>query len=943
MKKRTNIFIAIIFFAAIISIASYSPITSMFKHTYYIDATETDQGAAGNGNSAYDIILAKGASKSITLVFEMTDTVNNTTVYTWDTSVSIPANYRIVIKKGAVLTDTADEDLTINGPFEAGLYQVFDWSGTGNVSFAAGSADTYTAAWFGLDGGGAVDNQPALTKATAAVPTYGILTIPIPATSYALNSTWVIDKSIRVVGKGVVYTLKDASAIYGVKFLWTGGASSMVTTSDSYSTFLENIALDCDGTATYGWNADRLVHGGADNLVIFGAATYCLRLDADTATANDNSDWNNFSNLILQGAGNIHLDGNGSNANSCHNTFQNVCARYTGDYGIYLDDCDNNRFYNVFLTRSAGGGKGVYVDARGTSNYFYHLQPSTGGMEVTGSANAGIVVGYDMTNGQPAPTIGAGSYLDYTTSGHGSTGWYMNKLSSSTTSALEIGSNMDIDGEINLNNNYLIAAQNLPDFLCNNKPSYWLDGVNDKITVADNNNLSFGDGLHDSELSLEWAGVINEVETGSLMSKAGGDEEYYMGITPSSRVTFYCIDDSAAAHIFFSSDDAISDGDAHNYHIVGTYDATENMDGLTLYINGEAIDITPALTGSYTAMENLAADLEIGFDGWATYLDGEVRIMRVWNIELSADEVKSLLSGASIPFKYIGASQTEFFTTAIDRTFTGGATHWADNDIGGSFGETTDLSLVATATGQYCKITFTDIGTSLEQGKQYRLEYDYSETTAGFEFKLAGAATQTLGDAVDGTYQTIEFTADEDYATTDELRIYSKTNSDATGDFDNFSLKQIGCVLDLNQSGIGHNQWQDASGNQLVGTVSGAIPINLPVDHQEVYLDLTLTGDDSFTLTKGYKITSIIVKETAANALTGGLDVGTSAGGVEVVSGMAVGANATVNCTLVAAGTIGATFTTADDTIYFSDGNDDANWDSASLEVRVQMQRLTVN
>ena len=152
-------------------------------------------------------------------------------------------------------------------------------------------------------------------------------------------------------------------------------------------------------------------------------------------------------------------------------------------------------------------------------------------------------------------------------------------------------------------------------------------------------------------------------------------------------------------------------------------------------------------------------------------------------------------SGAACLLDFSAISDTEFFTTAIDRTFTGGSTHWANVDLGGSFDETTDLSIVSNATGQYCKITFTDIGTALASGGRYRLQYDYAQSVAGYEFKLNGAALQVLGDAVVGTNQYIDFVADEVYATTDELRIYSKTGAAAAGDFDNFSLKQIATVI----------------------------------------------------------------------------------------------------------------------------------------------------
>ncbi len=151
--------------------------------------------------------------------------------------------------------------------------------------------------------------------------------------------------------------------------------------------------------------------------------------------------------------------------------------------------------------------------------------------------------------------------------------------------------------------------------------------------------------------------------------------------------------------------------------------------------------------------------------------------------------------GATVIIDESVVESTEFFTTATDRTFTGGSTNWANGDLGTTFNDTDDLSLVADAIGQYCGITFTNIGTALVAGGLYRLTYDYTETTAGFEFQLEGAATQTLGDAVAGTSQTIDFYADESFTGAHELRIVSKTNAAAAGDFDNFSIKELGAVV----------------------------------------------------------------------------------------------------------------------------------------------------
>lgn len=168
----------------------------------------------------------------------------------------------------------------------------------------------------------------------------------------------------------------------------------------------------------------------------------------------------------------------------------------------------------------------------------------------------------------------------------------------------------------------------------------------------------------------------------------------------------------------------------------------------------------------------------------------------------TCDDVTFIASGGSIgpsgAYCIIDASAIEaieLITDAVNRNFTGGSSDWANGDLGTTFDDTTDLSLVSDATGQYCKITFTDIGNALVAGGLYRLQYDYTQSLAGYEFKINGASLQTLGDAVAGTSQTIDFYADESFAGAHELRIYSKTNAAAAADFDNFSLKELGTVV----------------------------------------------------------------------------------------------------------------------------------------------------
>jgi len=144
----------------------------------------------------------------------------------------------------------------------------------------------------------------------------------------------------------------------------------------------------------------------------------------------------------------------------------------------------------------------------------------------------------------------------------------------------------------------------------------------------------------------------------------------------------------------------------------------------------------------------------------------------------------------------------------------------------------------------------------------------------------------------------------------------------------------IGGILQLEPSGIGQNQWIDSSGNNLHGLVSGAIPTNLPTDHVEKYQSFDISSNQTFTLPIGYRVVSAIVEETSNNALTGDLDVGIGALGQEIVNSEAIGALATVDCTLITLGCVQSL--TADTTITISS----SDWGSAVLDIYVNMKRV---
>jgi len=500
--------------------------------------------------------------------------------------------------------------------------------------------------------------------------------------------------------------------------------------------------------------------------------------------------------------------------------------------------------------------------------------------------------------------------------------------SASDTDAIAISSTgiITTNQDREFSGKYALQLQNIPD-LASKGAGYWFDGDDDVITVDHDADIDIK--TNDFSILALVKNIDDYTDDIYIVCKyEDGSENWYIRFTGSGKAQIVIETDNILRGKYRIANVVYSEGVVIYLGFVSDRDGTKGQ----FYVNGKAVATTETIEMSAVTFTN-SGDLVLA--NYSTvYRQIEIHRYLQFNLALTAAEVKALSSGTPVPYKYIGASQTELMPNQVDRDFSG-ASAWANVDLN-AYDETTDLTITASAAAQYCTLAVASAPTTI--GQRYRMTYDLANIVSTWTVKSFDG-TQTIGTiSANATQGTLEWTAE----TTGGYRIEAVANN-SSGDFDNFTLTQIGCVLQLEQDGIGHGQWIDKSGNELHGTVSGALPVNLRPDHQEIYIDLTVTGDTSFTLPKGYQIKSIIVKETAGNALTGGLDVGTTNGGVEVVSAMAVGANSTVNCTLVAVGTIGGTHTTADDIIYLTDGDDDANWNSASLEVRIQMQRLTVN
>jgi hypothetical protein len=176
-------------------------------------------------------------------------------------------------------------------------------------------------------------------------------------------------------------------------------------------------------------------------------------------------------------------------------------------------------------------------------------------------------------------------------------------------------------------------------------------------------------------------------------------------------------------------------------------------------------------------------------------------------------------------------------------------------------------------------------------GKEYRIV-----TVGDTDFTAIGASANTIG---------VEFTA---------TGVGGGTTGEAT---------QIGQVASYEPEGIENNQWKDASGNDLNGDVSGAIPINSWNRTESV--KYIVDGSKTFTLPKDFIITNVMYEN--ASGSPGDLEIGWTASSNEII-----------NKTSIVTGTINSIHATvgkkvnADDVIYITT--------TQEMTVKVLMERV---
>ena len=125
--------------------------------------------------------------------------------------------------------------MTINGAFEAGLYQVFD--GDGNVSFGSSSSVAVYPQWFGATGDGTHDDTSAFEKALQSSKT---LYLPLTSGAYVVNDL-SLSNGTTIIGENRNVKIKHTTgqAVFKVTSVYDLKIENLTCISGSGYFFLQ--------------------------------------------------------------------------------------------------------------------------------------------------------------------------------------------------------------------------------------------------------------------------------------------------------------------------------------------------------------------------------------------------------------------------------------------------------------------------------------------------------------------------------------------------------------------------------------------------------------------------------------------------------------------------------------------------------------------------------
>jgi hypothetical protein len=175
------------------------------------------------------------------------------------------------------------------------------------------------------------------------------------------------------------------------------------------------------------------------------------------------------------------------------------------------------------------------------------------------------------------------------------------------------------------------------------------DGADDYIEVADNDDLSFGDGSSDSPFSISaW---INPVDS-TQFQVLGKLNEWQLYLGSDDKLILF-LQGATGSDYEYASDSGSAISQNVWTHVACTYNGvggTSANAGIKLYVNGIESSLTLGGAGTYDAMENTTNPVRIG-NYSSQYAEGKISNVTLYKTELDAQTIKQFAKSRFTPMR----------------------------------------------------------------------------------------------------------------------------------------------------------------------------------------------------------------------------------------------------------------------------------------------------
>ncbi|MFH1396744.1 MAG: LamG domain-containing protein, partial [archaeon] len=265
--------------------------------------------------------------------------------------------------------------------------------------------------------------------------------------------------------------------------------------------------------------------------------------------------------------------------------------------------------------------------------------------------------------------------------------------------------------------------------------SFLADGEIDRISVDDDDSLSFGDGSSDRAFSVSsWIYMMSS--QGFYIADKGvlnTNLEYLFFVQGTKKLTILAADESVDdCYIGREYNHTLDSYEDRWIHVTATYNGSGTSDSFKLYIDGQRVDDNnfENNSGSYIAMENLDVPVWIGAYG-AGSSQGYIGDVQIWNMSLSDEQILALYNNRTdlIHSEETNFGETYNVTVTPNDGYEDGTTLWSNSLtilLGNTVPTVTNVNITSSSNFNYSNgtltgaWTFNDADSDLEQGNETR-------------------------------------------------------------------------------------------------------------------------------------------------------------------------------------------------------------------------------